>query len=344
MTRRDETYAVSVPGASSFPCSQGDTLLRAALRAGVPAAYECNSGGCGTCKFVVEDGEVAVLQEEPAGLTARDRRKGKQLACQTVPLGDLTAQLLLNPQWPSGHARPRRFSGEVTAVRPLTHDLVEITIVTDRPADFLPGQFAMVGLDGVAGGPAHTERAYSMSNLANPEGIWQFQVKRVPDGAVSGRVTGLTRGAVVHLDGPYGNAHLQDTDRDIVCVAGGSGLAPMVSVARGLAVRPDASRRRLDFFYGGRACRDRCAQEFVAEISGALSQVRFVEVLSAADEDDWDGPRGYVHEALAAAGPAELADRDIYIAGPPPMTDAVVRMLVLEWRIPVEQIHYDRFF
>ncbi|MET8431141.1 FAD-binding oxidoreductase [Nocardia sp. NPDC004860] len=227
--------------------------------------------------------------------------------------------------------------------RALTHDLIEITLQSAEDADFLPGQFAMVSLDGPFGGSGHHERAYSMSNLANSDGIWQFQVKRVPDGAVSGRVTELSVGSTIHLDGPYGHAHLKDTTRDIVCVAGGSGLAPMVSVARGLAARGDAAERRLDFIYGVRTTRDRCVEEFVTEVAGSVMRTRLIEVLSAADEA-WDGLRGYVHEALARYSPGELAERDIYVAGPPMMTDAVVRTLVLEWQIPVDQIHYDRFF
>lgn len=342
--RLDKTHIVTVSGAPSFPCSEGDTLLRAALRAGVPASYECNSGGCGTCKFTYDAGTVTVLQEDSNGLTPRDRRKGKQLACQSIPDGDLTASMLLGESWPNGHARPRRFAAKVVGTRPLTHDLVEITLNSEDAADFLPGQFAMISLDGPFGGPDHAERAYSMSNLPNGEGVWQFQVKRVPDGSVSGRVTELTVGSTVHLDAPYGHAHLKDTARDVVCIAGGSGLAPMVSIARGLAARSDAADRKLDFFYGARATRDRCVEEFIAEVADALATTRLVEALSSADDQDWTGARGFVHEVLASHAPENLAERDIYIAGPPMMTDAVVRMLVLDRQIPVDQIHYDRFF
>jgi len=343
-TRLDETHLVTVPGASTFTCSEGDTLLRAALRAGIPAGYECNSGGCGSCKFTVDTGAVTVMQENAAGLSARDRRKNKQLACQSVPASDLSVRMLLGDSWPAGHVRPRRFTAKVVERRALTHDLVEISLQAHGRADFLPGQFAMVSLDGQFGGSQHNERAYSMSNLPNSEGIWQFQVKRVPDGAVSGRVTDLSPGAIVDLDGPFGHAHLKDTGRNIVCIAGGSGLAPMISIARGLAARGDAAERRLDFFYGARSTRDRCIAELITEVTETVRQTRLIEALSAADGEDWDGVRGFVHEVLDSHGPDDLAERDIYVAGPPMMTDAVVRKLVLERQIPVEQIHYDRFF
>ncbi|WP_377645394.1 2Fe-2S iron-sulfur cluster-binding protein [Oryzobacter terrae] len=334
--------------AGQFPCAEGDTLLRAALRAGVGASYECNSGGCGTCKFTPRSGSFAQVQEDPGGLTPRDRRRGRELACQSVPLEDCDVELTLDAA-PSAAPAPATRAGTVVARRELTHDLTELTVTVDGPADFLPGQFAMLRLiDGVAPGAVErlrSERAYSMSNLANDRGEWQFQVKEVPGGAVSRLLSKTVEvGTRVSVDGPYGHAYLKDTGRDVVCIAGGSGLAPMVSVARGLAARADADDRSLHFFYGGRRVRDLCAGEFVEEVSGALRATTLVEALSDAEPDTWAGPTGFVHEAVQQASLVDLTDRDIYIAGPPVMTDAVVRLLMLELDVSADQVHYDRFF
>ncbi|GAA3664281.1 2Fe-2S iron-sulfur cluster binding domain-containing protein [Nocardioides ginsengisoli] len=324
--------------AHQFTCTDGDSLLRAALRAGVPATYECNSGGCGSCKFTLTEGEVRQVQDAPAGLTDRDRRKGRLLACQSVPQSDCTVSLLIDPVDPfhAGLSLPARRVGEVVAERMLTHDLRELSLALD--ADFLPGQYAMLRR------PGGEERAYSMANTPGT-GVWQFHIKRVPGGAESGAfVDEIALGDAIEVDGPYGHAHLKATGRDVVCIAGGSGLAPMVSIARGLAAAADASERRLDFFYGGRAPRDLCAGEFVTEVADRLAEITLVDVVSDEAPDDWDGARGFVHEAVAAAGLTDLVDRDIYVAGPPPMTDAVTRLLVRELKVPVDQIHYDRFF
>ncbi|TNM38649.1 2Fe-2S iron-sulfur cluster binding domain-containing protein [Nocardioides albidus] len=331
------TFQVRDGETRRFDCTDGDTLLRAALRAGVPATYECNSGGCGSCKFTLSDGEVRQVQESPAGLTERDRRKGRLLACQSVPTSDCTVSLLVDPV-DSGLPAPVRRRAEIVDARMLTHDLRELTISIGVDATFLPGQFAMLRR------PDGEERAYSMSNLPG-EGVWQIQIKRVPGGAESGAfVDDLGVGDRIEVDGPYGHAHFRPTGRDVVCIAGGSGLAPMVSVARGLAASDGAAERRLHFFYGGRAARDLCAGEFVAELAGELAEVTLVDVISDEVPPDWAGARGFVHEAVATAGLSDLADRDIYVAGPPPMTDAVVRLLVRELQVPVGQIHYDRFF
>ncbi|MGV9583501.1 2Fe-2S iron-sulfur cluster-binding protein [Nocardia farcinica] len=336
---------VRTAAGAEFPCPEGDTVLRAALRAGVAAGYECNSGGCGTCKFVLRDGEVEQLDPNPPGLSERDRRKGKLLACRSVPRTDCVVDLPARGDWPAGHARPRRRTVVVTAVRELTHDLREITFLADDPADFLPGQFAMLAPETGAGAGAPRERAYSMSNLSNPHGLWQFQIKRVPGGRVSPQlVDRLGVGDRISLDGPYGHAHLQPTERDVVCIAGGSGLAPMVSIARGLAARPDAADRRLHFFYGGRREIDLCAREFVDEVAARLRHAALAEAISEEPAAGWSGSRGFVHELVAAYDLPTLAEHEIYVAGPPVMTDAVVRHLVLERRVPAERVHFDRFF
>ncbi|GEE03674.1 oxidoreductase [Gordonia spumicola] len=347
------THAISTGDGRSFECGSTDTLLRAALRAGVAATYECNSGGCGTCKFTLTSGEMHQLDPDAAGLTPRDKRKGKMLACQSVPLTDCEVALQAGDAWFADQSTPGVRSGRVTRVRHLTHDLREMTLTAPGAAEFLPGQFAMLTVPGAPihrgspdGAPRGLERAYSMSNLPNDDGQWQFQIKRVPGGAVSGIVVDdLDIGDEVLIDGPYGHAHLKDSGRDIVVVAGGSGLAPMVSVVRGLAERADAVDRRIDFYYGGRTPVDMCAIEFVDEVRDRVARVELVEAVSMDDADDgWTGPRGFIHALIDHDTVDGLADRDIYIAGPPMMTDAVVRKLVLELGVSTDNIHYDRFF
>lgn len=350
-TRTQVTHTVTTGDGRSFGCHGSDTLLRAALRAGVAATYECNSGGCGTCKYTLSSGEVIQLDPDAPGLSARDKRKGKMLGCQSIPLSDCEISLVAGESWYPEQTPPRIRDAEVSEVRHLTHDLREVTLISDGPADFLAGQFAMLC---VPGAPAHQgsshlarplERAYSMSNLPNSEGMWQFQIKRVPDGAISPLVVDqLSVGDHVTIDGPYGHAYLKDSPRDVLVVAGGSGLAPMVSVARGLAARADAGERRLSFFYGGRRPIDLCAGQFIDELTSKLGSVELIEAISTDDAPGWTGLRGHVHELISPESVQGLADREIYVAGPPLMTDAVVRKLALDLEISTDHIHYDRFF
>ncbi|MSQ19094.1 MAG: hypothetical protein EXR39_05925 [Betaproteobacteria bacterium] len=150
----------------------------------------------------------------------------------------------------AAHIRsPTRFQARLIATRDLTRDIQEFLFQAKEPPLFEPGQYALLDLPGVAG-----LRAYSMSNLANAEGEWHFQIKRVPNGAGSNALfDGVAIGASVTIDGPYGMAFLRrDSALDLVCIAGGSGLSPMIAIARGLAAEPRLANRTLHFFYGGR--------------------------------------------------------------------------------------------
>jgi toluene monooxygenase electron transfer component len=152
-------------------------------------------------------------------------------------------------------------------------------------------------------------------------------------------------GAEVGLDGPYGVAYLRpDAPRDLVCVAGGSGLAPMISIARGAAEAGLLGERRLHFFYGAREPRDVCGESMLAALEGFGEHIDYCPVVSSPGVEGWAGVTGFVHTRLPQALAAPLADYEFYFAGPPPMTQALQEMLMVDHRVPFEQIHFDRFF
>ena len=323
-----------------FEQAPGDTVLRAALRAGVGLSYECNAGGCGSCKFELLQGEVETLWADAPGLGERDRRRGRHLACQCRALGDVTIKAATGAEYVPPHP-PRRRRAVLTGITDITHDLREFRFSTDEPADFLPGQFAMLDLPGLA-----TSRAYSLSNIPNPAGEWHFQIRRVAQGRGTAVLfEQLQPGMEIGLDGPYGVAYLRsDSPRDLVCVAGGSGLAPMISIARGAAQAGMLETRRLHFLYGAREPRDVCGASMLAELEGFGERIDYCPVVSAPGAEGWSGATGFVHDHLARTLPAPLAGYEFYFAGPPPMTQALQEMLMVEHRVPFEQIHFDRFF
>ena len=145
---------------ASFAQAEGDTVLRAALRAGVGLAHECNSGGCGACKFELVEGELDTLWPDAPGLSERDRRRGRHLACQCRALGPVRIKAQGGPEYVP-RIRPARQTARLAGITDLTHDIREFRFVTDGPAAFLPGQYAMLDLPGVG-----TSRAYSLSNTA----------------------------------------------------------------------------------------------------------------------------------------------------------------------------------
>ena len=330
-------------GEAVFDCAEGDTLLRAGLRAGLALPYECGVGACGCCRCEVTAGGVANLWPEAPGLSDRDRRKGRVLACQSLPAGDVHLKLRLPPQ-PEPAIRPVRHRATLVASRQITHDIREFVLRTDAPADFRPGQYALLALPGL-----DRERAYSMANLPNGAGEWHFRIRKVAGGGASTTLfERLAVGASVGLDGPYGLAHLRtDSPRDIVCIAGGSGLAPMLSVARGVAADPALAGRRVDFFYGGRTPSDLCGEADLAALPGFGETIRYHAAVSdpdAAARGGWRGPVGPVHQLAEAVLGERLTEAEFYLAGPPPMVEAVQQLLQVTHRLPPERIHFDRFF
>jgi toluene monooxygenase electron transfer component len=316
-----------------------DTLLRGALRAGIAWPYECSVGGCGGCRFELVDGEAADLWPGAPGLSARERQRGRRLACQTAVRGDLRVRLRLDaPAEPA--PAPRRLAARLLAVHRLTADMSEFTFLAEGEARFRPGQYAVLQLPGVPG-----VRAYSMSNLSNAEGAWQFIVRRQPQGRGSTALFHeMTVGRTLVLDGPYGHAWLRTgTGREIVCLAGGSGLGPMLAIVRGALA--DAHGPRVQVVVGMRSQADLGAllalQALAAEARGRLSLTTVLSAPLAAPP--WSGPTGLLHDEVERTLAPPHDRFDFYLAGPPPMVEALQHLLLVRWRVPIGQVRFDRF-
>lgn len=322
------------PDGPVFDCDDEDTILRAALRAGHGMSYSCNVGSCGNCRFELIEGEVEHLRSDAPAWSERDLKRNRWLGCQARPLGDCVVKFRDDPAAVSHH-RPVRCHGVVREIRPVTRDMSEFVISVDDDG-FLAGQYALITPEGVTGG-----RAYSMSNLPG-DGQWRFIIKRVPGGAATGQLFDhLSPGDRIALDGPYGTAWLrEDSPRDLLLLAGGSGLSPMVSIARGAFVRGMLDDRNLMFFYGARSQGDLFdpEREFGADL---MSRIQFIPVLSEPDTG-WTGETGLVHEAAERLC-RDLASREIYFAGPAAMSTAVQKM-VHAAGAGLDQMHFDEFY
>lgn len=330
---------IEIQGCRPVDQDGDDTILRAALRAGIGLPYECNSGGCGSCKFELLSGSVDNLWPDAPGLSARDRQRNRHLACQSRACGVVAIKVRTGTEYVP-HVKPRRMKARLVKRQALTHDLHEFSFHADGDALFRPGQYAMLQLPGV-----DAPRAYSMCNLPNAGAEWAFQIRRVPGGKGTARLfDALPTGSEVEIDGPYGLAWLrEDAPRDIVCIAGGSGLAPMISIARGAAAAGMLGSRKLHFFYGARTAADVCGEPLLAELPEYGRNLHYTAVVSA-DPEGWHGERGFVHEGVERLLGGELASKEFFFAGPPPMAQAVQDMLMVKHRVPFGQIHFDRFF
>ena len=336
-------HAVRIAQGPEYACAEDDTLLRAGLRAGLGMPYECNAGSCGTCKVELLEGGIDSLRPDAPGLGERDRAKNRVLACQARPRADCSIKVRLREENVPVH-RPARFRARLAGPRDLTHDMREFRVapVGDAPG-FLPGQYALFYLPGL-----DAPRTYSMSNVHEPGGEWHFIVRRVPGGV--GTVTLFDKvpvGSEIGLDGPYGLAYLRThSPRDLVCVAGGSGLAPILSVVRGAVREPALADRRIHVFYGARASRDVGGIRELESLPGFGERITCEVVLSdtaANPLGTWSGATGFVHDHVRQWAGERWAQYEWYFAGPPLMAEAVQKMLI-EKRVPFPQVHFDKFY
>jgi toluene monooxygenase electron transfer component len=328
---------IQIEGVGEFECADNDTILRSALREGIGFPYGCNTGSCGNCRFQLIEGAVQHLRTDPPAWTERDRKRGRWLGCQARPLQDCRIKVRLEPDAATPY-RPVSRSGRLTEVVQISHDMSEFGFAVDGPDDFLPGQYALIELERV-----NAPRAYSMCNLPGT-GEWRFQIKRVPGGAATGVLfDNLRRGEAVGMDGPYGLAYLrEERPRDLLLVAGGSGLSPMMSIARAALCSSALSDREIMFFYGGRHPRDICAEAMLLRLPGFGERLTHVAAISE-PSDGWAGETGFIHDVVRERVGERLANFEIYFAGPPPMAKAMQTMLH-EAGVTPDHMHFDEFF
>jgi toluene monooxygenase electron transfer component len=332
-------HAVRLADGPQYACADDDTLLRAGLRAGLGFPYECNAGSCGTCKVELLEGQVTSLRPDAPGLSERDRARNRVLACQSRPATDCAIKVRLRPENVPAH-RPARFRARLEGLRDLTHDMREFRFRAHDAPGFLPGQYALFYLPGL-----EAPRSYSVSNVDEGGGEWHFVVRRVPGGV--GTVALFDRvpvGGEITLDGPYGLAYLRPASpRDLVLVGGGSGLAPMLSIARGAVREPALAGRNIHVFYGARTARDLAGEAELAALPGYGERLFFEPVLSEPEAGTWKGATGFVHERVRAFVGERWPQFEYYFAGPPLMAQAVQQMLI-DKRVPFPQVHFDSFY
>ncbi len=319
-----------------FPVPSGKTLLEAALENGIGFPHDCKVGTCGSCRYRLEEGKIAELNSSARALSGEDYQAGFRLGCQTLPRSNLSIWL---PTLSEPVAVAQVFDGRIVRVVPLTGDIVELTLHLDRPIGFVPGQYAELSVAAIPGA-----RSYSFAAAKNCESTDElsFHIRRVPGGAFTGWLFDDDRlGTSLQVRGPQGEFRLRDGTGPIICIGGGSGLAPLKCLLE--HANRAGSTRPVTLLYGARTQADLYCLSEIDEMAGQWGAAfRFLPVLSSEPNDsDWRGARGLVAD-LASQAP-ELTNSQAYLCGPPPMVDAA-EALLLRLGVAGSNIFADRFF
>jgi propane monooxygenase reductase subunit len=327
------------PIGEKIECEEDETILEAAFRQGYSLVYGCREGQCSACKCFVLEGEVSLRRYSTFALSDAEETSGYTLLCRAMPDTDLTIELLhVLDDYRLAHAI-RDGQGTVEACERLTSDIYRLVLALEAPGDFTftPGQYMDLHVPGT-----ELRRSFSMASLPG-DGRLEFLIRAYPAGAFAGLLEGgLEPGRPIAFTGPYGSFRLTDTDRDILMVAGGSGMAPVLALLRELA--RETSTRRVRFFYGAKTSADLFNRELIEELGSRLSDFEYTEVLSEPDGAGWTGATGYVHDvAVRALADGRLSDPEVYTCGPPPMVDALVDVLAAAHGVHANDIHYDKF-
>ena len=335
-------------GASEFDCEPGEKILHAGLRSGFELPYECGTGTCGTCKATLVSGRVeSEWPDAPGGRYLKS--PAELLMCQCLAREDCALEVGVLKTREAGAPLPGALGGHVHGWRRLTHDVAAFDVTLDRPLDFDAGQFALLSVPGIAGA-----RAYSMVNFERAARRLSFVVKKKPGGTVSEWLFGDgVEGTRLGLFAPVGHATFHPgLPKHVLCIAGGSGIAGMLSILQCAGEAGHFAGWDGHVFFGVRSARDGFFLDELRALQ-ARDPARLAVTIALSDEDvpaslpvAYPGlafARGLVHAVAGERMKGRFADVRAYVAGPPPMVDASLRLLLREARLSPADIRYDKF-
>jgi ferredoxin-NAD(P)+ reductase (naphthalene dioxygenase ferredoxin-specific) len=308
----------------------GANLLDSLRAAQVPMSYSCMAGRCGTCRCKVLEGEV--LDSGRPQQNPLDNGDSYVLACQTFITEPCTIEI---PEPDEVVVHPARIiKATVQAVETLTHDIKRLLLKPAKPIEFTPGQYAQLQFT-----PEHV-RPYSMAGLAD-DGSMEFHVRVVPDGRVSGYVANtLKPGDSVKVSGPLGSAYLRRKhDGPMLCVAGGTGLAPILSILRGAIAGGMANPIHL--YFGVRSPRDVYGLDWLLALQRQHAALK-LHIVVTSGGDSREQRCGLVTEAIEQDLDS-LEGWRAYLCGSPPMVEAAT-VLARQKGIAADRIYADAFY
>lgn len=308
-------YQLVLANARQFSCKQDDTILDAAIAAGMVLEHSCRTGKCGVCKAQVLSGSTQIKQEETA-LDAEQQAAGYILTCCRQITAD--TELDIEDLGELGHLQTLTLPARIDSTELLSKDVIRIVLrlPPNNALKILSGQYIDVM------GPDNLRRSYSIANYFVQGGKIELHIRKVEHGKMSQYwFENAKANDLLRIEGPHGTFCLRDKPQSqIIFLATGTGMAPIKSLLEYLDQQPELlNGKHLSIYWGGRTQDDIYWQPQMKNI-----QFDFFPVLSRAG-DTWQGLRGYVQDRVIDAHP-QMQECVVYACGSPQMIDSASRL------------------
>lgn len=373
---------ISINDERELEVKPGNSLLQTLAEEQIFLPSACGGkGNCGMCKCQVLEGGGSILPTEKGFFSYKEQLDHWRLGCQVKVREDL--KIHINPQI-FGIKKYECTVVSNRNVATFIKEFV-VKLPEGEHLDFLSGGYIQIDVpkcdvkysnievdeeyrkdwekfhmfDLVMRNPEPQFRAYSMANHPAENNIIMLNVRiatppfdrknggfmKVNPGVCSSYIYSLKPGDKVTISGPYGEFHIKDTQKEIIFIGGGAGMAPMRSHILDLFLTKH-TQRKVSYWYGGRSLRELFYIDDFKKIESENPNFKFnIALSSPLPEDNWNGYVGNIHEVLFEnylKNHKEPEEIEYYLCGPPMMTQAVLTMLD-GLGVPKENILFDDF-
>lgn len=318
-----------------FLVNEDERILDAAIRQGIGLPYSCRDGQCASCKGKISSGQV-IYKEQPEALTPEEQKHGIALFCQAYAKSDLVidAKELKH----SAEVPVKRFPARVASIERISHDVMRI-ILTLPPSirmQFFAGQYIdFILKDG-------RRRSFSIANAPHEDKYIELHVRHVQGGEFTGEVFDQMKVRdIVRIEGPLGSFFLrEDSDREVILMAGGTGFAPIKGIIE--HVLNKKINRQFHIYWGAKTFEDLYYHEQAKKWADENDNITYTPILDADDSNkDWDGRTGYVHDNVLKDF-RDFSNLEVYASGPPAMVYAG-RDAFVPYGLDPERYYSDAF-
>ncbi len=329
---------ITINGSRTLKVQGGRNLLSTLKEEKIFIPSACGGrGSCGLCKVTIDTGAGDPVATELAWLTPEERKNKVHLSCQVKVKTDLAIRI------PEELLSVQQYAAVVSSIRDLTHDIKEVRLKLTEPQQmtFKAGQFIQFEVPPYELTDEPVYRAYSISSAPSSQNEIELEIRYVPNGLCTTYVhKHLKVGAPVTLNGSYGDFYLRESPREIICIAGGSGMAPIKSILLDMAEKK--INRKIRYFFGAKTRKDLFVLDEMKDLEGRLSDFKFIPSLSSPDPGDpWHGESGLITDVMNRHV-GDASEAEAYLCGNPFMIDACIQALVKKG-MPRERIFFDKF-